>query len=145
MPTSDQHSRPRRAARAFRAVSIAVWGIASCGFAGCGSSGPSVGGTVTFEGRPLTTGFVMFQTAGGIQQATIGTDGSYRVGGLVPGEARVAVVGPARPAVGPDGVSADVMPAGELVFIPEKYARVETSGLSCTVGNGTQQHDIPLE
>lgn len=145
MPMPDLNSRSRRSGRAFRVVSIGVCVTLLFGLVGCGSSGQSIGGTVTFQGRPLSAGFVMFQTAGGIQQAPIEADGSYRIGGLVPGEARVAVVGPAKPAVGPDGVSADVVPAGELVFIPEKYAQVETSGLSCTVGNGTQQHDIALE
>jgi hypothetical protein len=123
-------------------------GLCLLGILGCGSSGASVSGKVTFQGEPLTSGFVMFQPPEGmLLQSPIAPDGTYRIDGVVPGGVAVAVTGPSRPAVGPDGVSADEpSSSGPQVFIPEKYGALETAGLTYEVTNaGSQVYDIELQ
>lgn len=124
-------------------LSIAVF---ACG--GCGPSGASVTGTVSYKGQPLTSGFVIFQPeVGNLSQSPIAPDGSYRIEGVSPGRVAVAVTGPTKPAVGPDGVSADG-PAvgGPQVYIPERYGVLEKAGLAYEVSEvSPQTHDIMLE
>jgi hypothetical protein len=125
-----------------------VLGVAVLGLVGCGSQGSSVSGKVTYQGKPLTSGFVMFHPAEGpVLQSPIAADGTYRIEGAAAGRVNVAVTGPSKPVAGPDGVSADAdAPAGPQVYIPEKYGMLETAGLAYDVtGAATQSHDIALE
>ena len=71
---------------------------------GCGSSSATVSGTVTFAGKPLNSGFVLFQPSEGtVQSANIQPDGTYTVEQLGLGMAKISVTVPPPPAAGPDG------------------------------------------
>jgi hypothetical protein len=116
--------------------------------AGCGSSSSTVSGTITFDGKPLNSGFVLFQPSQGtVQSANIQPDGTYTVGQLGLGIAKISITVPPPPSRVPDGVSADPPEAFDLksVFIPRKYGDVATSGLTYEVKPGSQTHDIQLQ
>lgn len=131
-----------------RQLFFSAVGLCLLGIVGCGPSSASVSGTVSFQGQPLTSGFVMFQPAEGmLLQSPIAPDGTYRIDGVVPGGVAIAITGPAKPVAGPDGVSADnPSSSGPQVFIPEKYGLLETAGLTYEVtGAGTQVYNIDLQ
>jgi len=116
--------------------------------AGCGGSSATVNGTITLDGKPLNSGFILFQPSEGtVQSADIQPDGTYTVGQLGLGTAKIAINVPPPPPSGPDGVSADAPGASnvEPVLIPEKYGDVETTGLTYEVKLGAQVHDIDLK
>lgn len=109
---------------------------------GC-SRGPAtaeVSGTVTLDGKPLSFGSVMFQSAAGGQPARgdIQPDGTFVLSTFQPGDGamvgnhRVRVVcyssqDPAKQGQGPMGDS-----LGQLL-IPERYTSLGASGLSADV------------
>jgi hypothetical protein len=73
-------------------------GVALCCLAGCGDRGlMAVGGTVTLDGKPVTTGLITFQPAAGTKSRSSGAtirDGRYEIPadkGVVPGKYLVAV------------------------------------------------------
>lgn len=142
----SNHTRKRNEKR-MRHFLLTIKGLCLLGIVGCGPSGTSVSGKVSFQGQPLMSGFVMFQPADGmLLQSPIAPDGMYRIVGAAPGVVAIAVTGPAKTVVGPDGVSADdPSSSGPQVFIPEKYGLLETAGLTYEVTDaGTQVHDIDL-
>jgi hypothetical protein len=99
-------------------------------------------GTVTFGGRPLTTGTISFTNGSTNAAYNSDLDGNGRFRfevaagyGLPPGEYRVAIspFTPPKPSihyVNPD------MTKREYPAIPQKYQQAETSGLSATVRGG---------
>lgn len=116
--------------------------------AGC--SGPDIGqvsGSVTVNGKPLTTGSILFSNkeAGISINANLGDDGTFvikthKAEGLPPGEYQVAVKsvtfgGDETPLVGQRPTAS----AKPTVFIPPKYSNVNTSGLSATVKKGKNE------
>jgi hypothetical protein len=118
--------------------------------AGCGGPpGATVGGKVTYQGKPLNSGRVYFNVGGGkaVRSALIQTDGSYSVEGLPEGQAQLAVVVPPAPRAMPNDPTAPAVqaPAVAPVEIPAKYEKVETSGLTYQVKMGEHSHDIALE
>jgi hypothetical protein len=82
-----------------------------------------------------------------VKSTAIQSDGTYTIEGLAVGNAGISINVPAPPLPGPDGVSADAPEAFAFkpVQIPEKYADVQTSGLTYQVTTGTQEHNINLE
>jgi hypothetical protein len=99
-----------------------------------------VRGTVTFKGKPLTFGGVMFQPAGGQPaRGEIRPDGSFELSTYVAGDG--AAVGPHRVRITcfegqnpqlpppPPGIE----PALGKSLIPQKYTLLDTSGLTATV------------
>jgi hypothetical protein len=78
--------------------------LVGLGLAGCGRGVPpptgGVRGTVTFQGRPLAGGLVVFApdrdrgTRGKVVTATVADDGSFSADGLAAGWHRVAVADP---------------------------------------------------
>jgi len=127
--------------------------LAACG---CGKEGVnSVSGKVYLDGKPLSSGSVLFLDAQGNTVPTaIGPDGSYRVTGLAEGKARVSVVGhpgsppglrfPGRQMGPPEGHTKGQNPPRREVVIPARYKVPESSGLTCEVRRGDQGHDIKL-
>jgi hypothetical protein len=106
-----------------------------------------VSGTVTYDGKPLSTGAVTFQpvASGPLAIGDIKSDGSYSLStgdqaGLSAGEYQVTVVatGPM-----PQATEASPMPLPELL-IPARYGDVNTSGLKYTVKPGENRVDIAL-
>jgi hypothetical protein len=129
---------------------------------GCGPNYKARGtvkGTVTFAGKNLTAGSVVFYGKDNLTgSASIRTDGTYVINDAPLGDVKITVTVPQMP---PGGVgymkgapAGPVMPGesassattipSNVVSIPQKYANVETSGLTYTVQRGEQTHDIPL-
>jgi hypothetical protein len=124
----------------------------------------SVSGKVTIKGKdgkvqPVAGGTIRFFTqgkAGGMYEATIQEDGTYSKADLPTGEFKVTIdtdalkQGGKMPVYGggqggkgtgkkvspmPEGYNTG--PAGKYVAIPARYRNQETSGLSVTLGSGS--------
>jgi hypothetical protein len=129
---------------------------------GCSSkTGGDVTGSVTLNGKPLTSGTVVFHIAGQKAiSAAIGKGGTYYLQKPPKGDAKVSVEGvevdqtaeKKRIAAVPTGGSPDPKnpPQGsppskaEKVVIPEKYKSPSTSGLSLTISGSAQTFDIAM-
>jgi hypothetical protein len=126
-------------------------GIAALG----GCSQPDKGfvqkGSVTLEGKPLTSGIVRFHMAGSrLANAVIQPDGTFEATEAIPGEAKVTVEddlskhnqtmpGPKAGAGPPKQLGVPEAPP-KAIPIPVKYKDVAKSGLVFTLSPGT-----PLE
>ncbi len=119
---------------------------------GCGQSGPEmypVTGTVTYQGKPLPLGMVMFVSKDGpsSQPAPISENGRYRLE-AVSGEHLVQVVAmPPSQGGRPDpnvegGVDYTGAPEVESL-IPRKYSRYDTSTVTVVV-RPTQRNEIDI-
>jgi hypothetical protein len=139
--------------------------------AGCAPGTGTVSGKITYNGKPLPGAIVMFQpAAAGQNPVTLALDAESRYSVTLPtGEVSVTVntrdivpkVSMKMPAPGPEpddkakggpegGADAakgdgDARPAGNRMPIPDRYAKVETSGLKYTVKSGNQTYDIDLK
>ncbi len=137
------------------------------GLIGCGPGQKDravVKGKVTIGGQALTGGTVTFTTKDNRQgTATIHPDGTYEMGDAPQGDVTITVAVPQPSAkekmmgieMGkdkkmpepPGGKDSKMpMPAmpDKFVLIPEKYSKVETSGLTYKVGKGEQTKNIEL-
>jgi hypothetical protein len=129
--------------------------------AGCSSKG-TVSGTVTFQGKPLPSGNVMFVPEHGPAVSGIIDDGKYTVEKVPVGPAKIAITSavtemssgfmkhmlpPKDAPIPPEARQA--MEANAQVKkgikIPEDYGDPDKSGLTYTVTGGAQTHDIPLK
>jgi hypothetical protein len=115
--------------------------------AGCGSGRYPVRGTVTHpDGTPVTEGMVVFESRNAARpitaRGTIGTDGSFTLGTLQPGDGvpagsyKVLVA----PKVDPNAVDGPRQPPP---FDP-RYSDFSTSGLECEVKRGMNEHPITV-
>jgi hypothetical protein len=138
-----------------------AWGLGALLLAaaagGCGKSTATLSGTVTYRGRPVTSGEVVFLAQDGTvsAHAPIGPDGHYSVTGLWAGPARVAVDNPppswyatgqrlpAALANDPEVREARAQ-AAHYVPTPPRYRDPNQSGLTCTVEKGRHTYDIAL-
>jgi hypothetical protein len=117
------------------------WAVVLLTFAGCARPGgvAEVAGTVTFAGRPLTSGTVTFVGADGRQAATaIAPDGHYRLTRAPVGPVRIGVVH--HPRVPPGMARQPEKPSP----VPARYGRPKDSGLRLEVQPGKQTFDIEL-
>jgi len=134
-----QFACPRFAAVVCLAASLAV----ACG---CGSKEPvrefgKIKGTVTWQGKPLDHGTVVFQHATGpVSEARINPDGSYETNAVV-GETKIAI-NCREPDVQEGGVRQELVPGKSIV--PTKYGSPETSELKYTIIPGEDTYDIKL-
>jgi hypothetical protein len=108
-------------------------------FTGCSNNGSIVRGKVTLsDGSPLTFGEVRFTTETFVGSGFIGKDGSYRISGATPSQGipndnyQVSVI------------ATKLEGADENSPIDAKYAKRETSGLTCEV-KGNTTFNIELE
>jgi hypothetical protein len=120
---------------------------------GCGGGPATVTGKVTYRGRPVTRGAVVFLSADKTARSgVIQPDGSYTVANVPRGMTRIGVVS-RDPATGrgawrkrrsrPPGTP---LPATPGWFpLPSGFETPETSGLSCTVAGGRFHYDIDLK
>jgi hypothetical protein len=128
--------------------------------AGCGRSTASVTGKVTYQGAPLKGGNVTFHHAGTKQSklAVIYEDGSYTIDKMPTGDVTIAVETESlrkkaqlprysAPGDAPGGFKSPdpAVAAQRYVAIPATYADPGTSGLTCKLKGGKQEHDIPLK
>ena len=126
---------------------------------GCSSEYPTpemaeVKGKITYKGKPLPGGTVVFQTPDGKNRgvAPIMANGTYSMKSPL-GEVKAAVV--TRPPSAESMKNVEKRPAVREVHMPsnvdpkslppEKYERFETSGLTYTIKPGTNTIDIPLD
>jgi hypothetical protein len=137
--------------------------------AGCSSSG-TLSGKVTYKGEALRQGNVLFVAADGwTGSALINEDGTYRIAHLPPGTYKISVESstsltqggrgsqgppggkwrPPKDAPVPKEVEEAVHNTPQRVAgppkLPAKYAKAETSGLTCEVKSGKQIYDINLD
>jgi hypothetical protein len=122
---------------------------------GCGSNKGSVSGKVTYQGKPLPSGFVTFVVEnGGPMHAEIQGDGSYHFDKVPVGPVKIGV----QPKSGGGSLQSTAMPRNPADFakaksamtetdapIPPKYTDPNKSELTYTVTKGPQQHDIDLK
>lgn len=112
--------------------------ILAVGLLGCSNEKPkgSVSGTVTFGGKPVTSGSVLFSdaTTGTGATASLDTSGKYRIDSIPTGSYQVAITPPPAPA--PHERQQQAM---QRVPVPPKYQNSQTSGLTATVGEGTNE------
>jgi len=135
-------------------VKAVIGGLALSLIAGCGSKAPiplgQVSGTVTYNGKPLDHGNVVFMPEKGHgvpATATIGNDGSYQMS--ISGGHQGAPLGKFLIAVKccekPNEKQVRDMNFRPKSLIPEKYANVSKSGLHFEVKPGSNQFPIALE
>ena len=130
------------------ALQITAVCILVVGTVGCSKGSPTgtVSGKVTYSGQPVEEGQVQFISTNGAAVGTLNADGTYSLrtqdGGDIPtGEYNVSV-GP----IIPDGVNGgDPPPPKDPKNIPKKFRSVATSGLSRTINEGHNEHDIELK
>jgi hypothetical protein len=111
---------------------------------GCGGKDKNavrkVTGTVKYKGEKLVGGTVTFVGGenGKERVSSIIQDGSYSIPNAPAGEVKISIDGPTR--------SSDASKAKEAppVVLPAKYSDPAKSGLTYTVTDGTQTHDIEL-
>ena len=126
---------------------------------GCGSNSnrpktAMVRGKVTYDGKPLELGSLLFipKAGGPPAQGNIASDGTYQLGtftetdGAVVGEFQVIISAWTQPKGGPglpeDAIRGD---AGPISLIPEIYGDITKSGLSATVLDQDNAIDFNLE
>jgi hypothetical protein len=121
-------------------------GFALLAVSACGTKGGTVSGVVTYQGKPVTTGTVLFLGADKVPvRAPILNDGSYQVTNVPVGEAKIAVmVPPPSPPPRKDDPNPP-RPSQPTTAIRPNYMNAETSGLSYTVTTGSQTHNIDMK
>jgi hypothetical protein len=139
--------------------------------AGCGpnyKARATVKGKVTFANTNLTVGSVTFNGKDNVTgTASIDKNGNYVMNDAPLGDVTITVSVPSQPtgglarggpspfkppkdggSVNPENPEQRISIMGEMparvVPIPEKYANVQTSGLTYTVEKGEHTHDINL-
>jgi hypothetical protein len=120
---------------------------------GCGERAGSVEGTVTFQGKPLSSGSIVFYADDDQNDSGHIADGKYTVGRVPVGDVKVVVmsfpVGEATKL--PKGKETtkpgDPPPAKaeKFVPIPAKYSSRETTDLKYKITGGSQKIDIDLK
>jgi len=130
--------------------------LATC--LGCGPKRPPtavVSGHVTYAGKPLAVGRIMFWPQHGRPaMGEIGPDGGYRLttfahgDGALLGSCRVTIEAK-QDAPPPKGPNPDGLPPINVIkwLIPQSYSRQETSPLTAEVkaGENTINFDLPGE
>jgi hypothetical protein len=124
-----------------RKILLSLVFLAALGFTGCTRQFPmaEVSGKVTYKGKPLPEGTIMFVPQSGFAAAgTINPDGTFRLisgkpgDGAVIGRHKVAVIPPYQPQT------------PNYPKFPLKYQDAETSGLVAEVKEGTNTFEFEL-
>lgn len=114
---------------------------------GCGQKSVrpmcSVEGTVTYQGRPVADGFVVFTNleAGVTQSGRLDAEGRYRIPEIPVGEYKVHLGDPPPP--GPE--EAEALGRPRRLDLPPKFKSPETSGLTAKLSPGRNVCDFTLE
>jgi hypothetical protein len=91
-----------------------------------GKRSGTITGKVTYQGKPLSDGFVNFSTEDRKIETKINADGTYSIRRLPVGTVKVHI-------------------ESKTVAIPKKYASSKTSGLKIEVKEGNQEINIDLK
>jgi hypothetical protein len=141
---------PKRCGSVLSLVLLALPLASGCG----GQAKGTVSGKVTYQGKPVPSGFVTFLVENGAPvHSDIRSDGSYRMEKVPVGLVKIGVqtkaAEDALKSVGMPRKKEDFGKMKEAVSegtqIPAKYTDPNQSGLSYTVVKGPQQHDIDLK
>ena len=115
----------------------------TCCWIGCGGEpSGSVSGKVTYNGKPVTIGGVLFVNpdTGIGASAELDASGSYKVLSLRTGEYQVTIQRPRAP-------SPEEMAKGAQLKkpdVPDKYLDPQTSGMTATITEGKNSVDFTL-
>ncbi|MBP3960651.1 hypothetical protein J8F10_35960 [Gemmata sp. G18] len=149
----------RRPVRSF----VVPWGAVALGCllaAGCGAKTATVTGHVTYKGKPVTGGSVVFYCADKqIVRGLIGTDGKYTIPNVPTGTGTAVVTVQSHMKVPegfrmkqqlPPSTGGPVPPAADptdapKVALPPRYALPEESGLAVVVDRDHVTYDIDLK
>ena len=117
---------------------------------GCGPDVIEVSGKVTFKGRPLSSGSVIFVGQDGQPKVSaIAKDGSYLIKNAPIGPVKIGVAShlTVPPGLNPLGkaTSPGGHPKDDTEKIPERYKLPENSGLTCPVERGSHTFNIDLK
>jgi hypothetical protein len=129
--------------------------------AGCSSTG-TVSGTVSYKGKPVPAGSVLFVPAHGPAVTAVIDDGKYTAEKVAAGPAKIAVTSfsleapagfvqhmqPPKDAPIPPEARKALEAGAQIkkgIKVPEDYADPDKSGLTYTVTGGAQTHDIDLK
>lgn len=140
-------------------VATSVLTLLTFSLSGCGGNSnrpktAKVTGKVTYEGKPIETGSLLFVPVGGgsSAQGNIAADGTYTLGtftetdGAILGNFKVMITAWTQPKGGPglpeDAIRGD---AGPISLIPEIYGDLEKSGLTATVKDEKNTINFDLE
>jgi hypothetical protein len=131
--------------------------VVAAALVGCGSGEVRgrIVGKVTFQGRPVTDGILVFSDdEKGVHMTTrLGPDGGYELRtakgvGLPVGTYRISVcpppLAPAKISFEPDAAATSGH-VNEYVNIPARYRDQATSGLTVTVKEGENALDIAMQ
>jgi hypothetical protein len=120
----------RASRRGSSCARVAFLVLAALAAAGCSpGKGLTIEGTVSYKGKPVSSGFVRFFGSGDhVSMAKIESDGRFIITDVFPGEVKVTV-------------EQDPSPHA----IPEKYGDVQTSGLVYPITSATTKLDIKLD
>jgi hypothetical protein len=120
--------------------------LVSFGLSGCGGKFGSVSGKVTYQGKTLTSGLVIFVDKDGkvTQPAGIEVDGTYAADNVPVGQ--VAVCVETHPLSGGDGGpnTPKDQPRPRYVPLPAKYKDAKQSELTLDVKPGANVYNIEL-
>ncbi len=157
LPDGSRRRAHETGTRKTRLIAALLSSTLLAGAGGC-SKTATVTGKVTYQGRPVLYGSVIFLNADKTaRSAAIAADGSYRIEGLLPGAVRIAVIShdpakgrsvvrghkSAQPEKNPGGPPSPPM-AGWFP-LPPRFESPATSGLDCDVVSGQVSHDIDLK
>ncbi len=142
--------RPR-----FEVLALFVFCTVVLFVSGCGSKQGGAFGRVTYKGKELTHGTVVFHGKNGIPvNAAIDGSGNYEVKGVAAGETMVTVVQLPKDHKSPAELRKEYEAAGKKMspelfappksLIPVRYNNAETSNLKVTITSGKVNFDIPL-
>jgi hypothetical protein len=117
---------------------------------GCAPRVGGVSGTVTYQGKPLETGTIIFyDAANNAPSSPINKDGTYSIPKVAAGKVKIAVLMPLAipfkgmdmPAVGGKQPTESI----KVPTLPPRFADPEQSGLSYEVTAGNNMHDVKLD
>jgi hypothetical protein len=125
-------------------------GLLTLGLSGCGKPTGTVTGTVNYQGKPLSSGLVVFVDKEGFvsQPAGIEADGTYAATGVPVGQVKVCVE--TLPLSGGDGSRPPIvkngkeLPPARYTPIPAKYKDAKQTDLTTEVKSGPNVYDIEL-
>ena len=144
-----RYSKCGRSCNSFASISgLAIVVTVLC--LGCGPTPSAISGKVTYEGKPITTGTIVFVSQNGKVVSGNIWQGEYQVEGVEIGPgANVSVIShvPSPMMRPPTGPIEDIPQRESLEFvpIPDRYASASKSGLVCEVVEGEQTHDFSLQ
>jgi hypothetical protein len=137
----------------YRRVSLTLM-IASIGLVcGCGSSA-TVSGKVSFDGRPVTYGSVIFLCDDNTAYSTaIQPDGTYRLEQIRSGDVKIGVITPApsksskhqRSTPLADAKAASPGAKSDRIMVPKRFRDPVGSGLIAKIGSGNVSYDIDIK